>query len=114
MRVLVAVAATIGLLATAAMAASSPNTGTVVLVTHDSFAISKQVKAAFEKQSGLKLRILQTGDAGAALNRALLTAGKPEGDAFFGVDNNLLTRALDDDLLVPYRSAALGKIDTQF
>ena len=39
----------------------------VVLVTHDSFAISKPVRRAFERESGLRLRILQTGDAGAAL-----------------------------------------------
>ena len=45
----------------------------VVLVTHDSFAIPKQVKAAFERESGLKLRILQGGDAGEAVNRALLS-----------------------------------------
>ena len=82
-----------------------------MLVTHDSFAISKPVKAAFERQTGLKLRILQTGDAGAALNRALLTAGKPEGDAFFGVDNNLLTRALDGDLLDPYTPSRTDAID---
>ncbi len=86
----------------------------VVLVTHDSFAISKTVKAAFEHETGLRLRILQTGDAGAALNRALLTAGKPEGDVFFGIDNNLLTRALDGDLLVPYRSPALGTVDPRY
>ena len=86
----------------------------VVLVTHDSFAISKTVKTAFEHETGLKLRILQTGDAGAALNRALLTAGKPEGDVFFGVDNNLLTRALAGNLLVPYRSPALGAIDPHY
>jgi thiamine transport system substrate-binding protein len=114
MRVLAALAATIGLLAGAAVAVASPKGGTVVLVTHDSFAISKQVKAAFEQQSGLKLRILQTGDAGAALNRALLTAGKPEGDALFGVDNNLLTRALDGDLLTSYRSPALARVDRRF
>ena len=56
----------------------------VVLVTHDSFAIPKQVKAAFERESGLKLRILQGGDAGEMLNRALLTKGNPQGDAIFG------------------------------
>jgi thiamine transport system substrate-binding protein len=114
MRVLAAIAATVAMFAAAAVATGSPSGGTVVLVTHDSFAISKAVKAAFERQSGLKLRILQTGDAGAALNRALLTAGKPEGDAFFGVDNNLLTRALDGDLLVPYRSPDAAKVDPGF
>ena len=30
------------------------------------------------------------GDAGEALNKALLTAGNPQGDVFFGVDNTLL------------------------
>jgi thiamine transport system substrate-binding protein len=113
MRALAAVAALIGVLTAAAVAAASTRSGDVVLVTHDSFAISKSVKAAFEQESGLKLRILQTGDAGAALNRALLTAGKPEGDAFFGVDNNLLTRALGGNLLVPYRSPALAKVDPE-
>ena len=85
-----------------------------MLVTHDSFAISKPVKAAFERQTGLKLRILQTGDAGEALNRALLTAGKPEGDVFFGVDNNLLTRALSGKLFEPYASSGLAHVDRRY
>ena len=95
-------------------AGSSSGSRDVVLVTHDSFAISKPVKAAFERETGLKLRILQTGDAGAALNRALLTAGKPEGDVFFGIDNNLLTRALAGNLLVPYLPPALSTVDTRY
>ncbi len=82
----------------------------VVLVTHDSFVVSKPVRAAFERETGFRLRILQTGDAGAALNRALLTKGNPEGDVFFGLDNNLLSRALAEDLFQPYESAALGSV----
>ena len=49
----------------------------VVLVTHDSFVIPKAVKDAFEQESGLQLKILQGGDAGEAVNRALLTKGNP-------------------------------------
>ena len=64
----------------------------VVLVTHDSFAISPSVKRAFEQESGLRLRILKAGDAGEVVTRALLTAGNPEGDVLFGVDNNLVER----------------------
>lgn len=86
----------------------------VVLVTHDSFAISKPVQRAFERESGLKLRILQSGDAGEALNRALLTKGDPEGDVFFGVDNNLLTRALDEDLFEPYEAKGLELVDPRY
>ena len=81
----------------------------VVLVTHDSFAISKPVKAAFEHESGLKLKILQAGDAGEVVNRALLTKGNPEGDVLFGVDNNLLSRALDDGLFEPYEPPGLDR-----
>ncbi len=81
--------------------------GQVVLVTHDSFAISPAVKRSFEETTGLKLRILKTGDAGVTLNRALLTAGNPQGDVIFGLDDNLLSRALDGDLLDAYRSPEL-------
>jgi thiamine transport system substrate-binding protein len=86
----------------------------VVLVTHDSFAVSKPVRRAFERQSGLRLRILQSGDAGEALNKALLTAGNPQGDVFFGVDNNLLTRALDEDLFDSYTSPELAYVPREF
>ena len=86
----------------------------VVLVTHDSFAVSKPVKAAFERQTGLKLRILETGDAGIALNRALLTKGNPEGDVFFGLDNNLLSRALDEGLFEPYAPKALAAVPDRY
>ncbi len=82
----------------------------VVLVTHDSFVVSKPVRAAFEEETGLRLRILQTGDAGVALNRALLTKGNPEGDVFFGLDNNLLSRALEEDLFEPYAAAGLDAV----
>ncbi len=86
----------------------------VVLVTHDSFAISKDVKAAFEQESGLKLTILQSGDAGEALNKALLTAGNPQGDVFFGVDNNLLSRALHNDVFTPYDPPALAGVPAEY
>ena len=78
-----------------------------MLVTHDSFAISKEVKAAFEEESGLTLRILQGGDANETLNRALLTAGDPQGDVIFGIDDSVLSRALDGDLLEEYASDEL-------
>lgn len=83
----------------------------IVLVTHDSFAISEGVKRAFEDESGLKLRILKAGDAGEIVTRALLTAGNPEGDVLFGVDNNLLQRALDGDVFEPYESPELDSVD---
>ncbi len=86
----------------------------VVLVTHDSFAISKEVKAAFEKESGLTLRILQGGDANEMLNRALLTAGDPQGDVVFGIDDSVLSRALEGDLLDTYVSDELDNVEPKY
>ena len=85
----------------------------VVLVTHDSFAISPAVKKAFEEESGLELKILKAGDAGELVTRALLAAGKPEGDVLFGVDNNLLARANAGDVFEPYTSPELASVDPQ-
>lgn len=76
--------------------------GTVVLVTHDSFAIGKPLKAAFEEESGLTLEIRQPGDAGTLTNQLVLTKDSPLGDAVFGIDNAFAERALRADILEPY------------
>jgi thiamine transport system substrate-binding protein len=86
----------------------------VVLVTHDSFAVSDGVKEAFERESGLTLRILQSGDASEMLTKALLTAGNPQGDVLFGVDDNLLSRALDGELFDEYESPGLADVDERY
>jgi len=103
--------------ATAALAAAgcggSDQPNDVVLVTHDSFAISPAVKTAFEEESGLELKILKAGDAGELVTRALLAAGKPEGDVLFGVDNNLLARADAGDVFEPYTSPELSSVDPE-
>ncbi|HSI97907.1 MAG TPA: thiamine ABC transporter substrate-binding protein [Gaiellaceae bacterium] len=86
----------------------------VVLVTHDSFAVSDEVRSAFEEETGLTLRILQAGDAGEIVTKALLTAGNPEGDVLFGVDSNLVARALDGDVFEPYESPGLEHVDGRY
>jgi thiamine transport system substrate-binding protein len=93
-------------------AASEPTT--ITLVTHDSFAVSKSVLAGFTKQTGIKVRILQSGDAGSALNQAILTKDHPLGDVFFGVDNTFLTRALDADVFARYAPAALSEVPVEY
>jgi thiamine transport system substrate-binding protein len=101
------------LVATALAACSSGGGGdtkTVTLVTHDSFAASKSVLAAFTKQTGYKVRVLKNGDAGAALNQVVLTKDAPLGDAFYGVDNTFLTRALDEKVFDVYRPKALAAV----
>jgi len=104
--------ATAGLVA--APAASAASSTTITLVTHDSFAVSKPVLAAFTKQTGITVKILQAGDAGAALNQVILTKSNPIGDVFFGVDNTLLSRALDQGVFTKYAPAALSTVPNEY
>jgi thiamine transport system substrate-binding protein len=81
---------------------SGSDSKTVTLVSHDSWAVSKNVLKDFEKQSGYTVKVLKDGDAGQAVNKAILTKDNPQGDVFFGVDNTLLSRALDNGLFQSY------------
>ncbi len=71
---------------------------TVTLLTHDFFAASKDVLAAFTQQTGIKVRVVKSGDAGTMVNQAILTKDHPVGDALFGIDNTFLTRGVDAGL----------------
>jgi thiamine transport system substrate-binding protein len=83
---------------------------TLTLMTHDSFNISTELAAAFERENGVKLRFLKSGDAGAALVQAILAKDNPLADVFFGVDNTFYSRAIAADIFVPYASPLLAKI----
>ena len=83
---------------------------TVTLVSHDSFNASDAVLKAFTKETGYEVKVLKSGDAGAALNQEILTKGSPRGDVFFGVDNTLLSRALDSGLFTPYEAKGIDRV----
>jgi thiamine transport system substrate-binding protein len=83
---------------------------TVRLMTHDSFDISEDVLNAFESQHSARVEILKAGDAGVVLNQAILSKDNPLADVLYGVDNTLLSRALEADILVAYESPALEEI----
>jgi thiamine transport system substrate-binding protein len=97
-----------------ARAAQAPEPTVITLMTHDSFAASEKVLAEFEKANNAKIKVLPAGDAGAALNQAILSKNNPLGDVFFGVDNTFLSRALKADIFEPYDSPALADVPSQF
>ncbi|MFC4783200.1 thiamine ABC transporter substrate-binding protein [Nocardioides sp. MAHUQ-72] len=74
----------------------------VVLVTHDSFVLPKELKKKFEQESGYDLVVRASGDAGQLTNRLVLTKDDPIGDVAFGVDNTFASRALDAGVFAPY------------
>ncbi len=95
-----------------AATASEPTTLTVM--THDSFAASDSVIAAFEQANNVKLVFVKSGDAGAALNRAILTKDSPQADVFYGIDNTFLSRGIEEGIFEPYQSPLLDKIPAEF
>ncbi len=86
------------------------NQPVVTLMAHDSFAVSKDLLESFEKQYKVTLKILKTGDAGLAVNQAILSKSNPLADVFYGVDNTFMSRALTADIFETYASPKLSKI----
>lgn len=102
----------VALLVSAAPLGAQDNVLTVVV--HDSFAVSEDVLAAFEAETGITVEILRGGDAGVMVNQSILSKDNPLGDVLYGVDNNFLSRALDNDLFVPYESPLLADVPDEF
>ena len=84
------------------------------VMTHDSFSVSEELIAQFEKENNVKVNFLLSGDTGAALNRAILTKESPQADVFFGVDNTFVSRALKEGIFEPYKSPKLEFIADEF
>lgn len=82
----------------------------LVIMTHDSFDVSKEVIEEFELSNNAKLTIYKAGDAGEVLVRAILEKGNPSADLLYGIDNTYLTRALNENLFLPYKSALLSNV----
>lgn len=84
--------------------------GTLTLITHQSFAVSDGILELFEAEQGVTVEVLRSDDAGAMVNQAILTRDNPLGDVVFGIDNTFLSRALDEGILQPYESSLLGSV----
>ncbi len=112
MRRFLAIAA-LSLVAAACTTQESTPAGPLVLLTHDSFVLSDSVLAQFTEQTGIEVEIVTAGDAGEVVNRAVLTSGNPDADVLFGVDNTLLSRAVDAEVFEPYAAAGLADVPKQ-
>ena len=105
-----------------AVEAASPEVGdeadasgtTVTLLTHDSFYVSPETFEAFTSETGIEVEQLASGDAGALVAQACLTAGEPLGDVLFGIDNTFLQRGLDCGMFEPYASPNLADVPDHF
>ena len=93
-------AAAVAVISSLALAGCAPSSDpkSVVLVTHDSFVISDELKQEFEAESGYELKLVKAGDTGSMTNKLILTKDQPIGDAIFGIDNTLLDLAAENAL----------------
>jgi thiamine transport system substrate-binding protein len=82
----------------------------LTVMGHDSTVVPEEVLAEFEERYGARVSILLAGDAGTALNRAILAQGNPLADVLYGVDNAFLSRALQEGVFERYEPPALANI----
>jgi thiamine transport system substrate-binding protein len=91
---------------TPATAASPADAASITLVAYDSFPESgtslNDALDAFTDETGIEVELLIAGDAGTMLSKAVLTAGNPEGDVVWGIDNTFLSRAIAEDVFEPH------------
>jgi thiamine transport system substrate-binding protein len=99
---------------TVATGAAQAGEPTLYVMTHDSFAASKDVIQSFEQANHAKVQFIASGDAGTALNKAILSKNNPIADVFYGVDNTFLSRALQEGIFEPYNSPLLKDIPDEY
>ena len=75
---------------------------TIKLLAYDAFTPEPEIFTSFTKETGIDVIVSLGGDTGTLVSKALLTAGTPEADVLWGVDNTLISRAIDGKLFDSY------------
>ncbi|HEY5664228.1 MAG TPA: thiamine ABC transporter substrate-binding protein [Ilumatobacter sp.] len=94
--------------------------GRVTLVAYDSFPAPDPANpihvalAEFTAETGIAVDVLIAGDTGTMVAKAVLTAGNPEGDVLWGVDNTFLSRTLAAGVFEPYTAAGVAELPDRF
>ncbi|CAM00313.1 thiamine transport system substrate-binding protein [Saccharopolyspora erythraea NRRL 2338] len=77
---------------------------TVTLVAHDSFVADEKLLAKFQETTGIRINVLNSGDAGELTNKLVLSKASPIGDVAYGVDSTFASRALREGVFEPHRA----------
>ncbi len=106
------------LVATAALAisaCSSDEPDSLRLLAYESFPDDPEGPIAvaldeFTEETGIEVEVVIAGDTGTMVSAAALTAGNPEADVIWGIDNTFLSRAIDAEVFEPYEAEGLDAI----
>lgn len=69
------------------------------------------ISEAFTEETGIRLLMHAPGDAVTVLNQLILEKNAPQADVVVGLDNSLLSRALEEKILIPYQAKGIASID---
>jgi thiamine transport system substrate-binding protein len=90
--------------------ATAPAPTEVVLVAYDAFTPEEGIFDDFTRNTGVTVKVVTAGDTGTMVSKAILTAGTPEGDVMWGIDNTFLSRAQKANVLTNYTPVDEGDI----
>ena len=86
---------------------SSEKENKVVVYAYDSFCSEwgpgPQLEKLFEEKTGYDLEILSVGDGAQVLAKAAFEKDDPQSDVLVGIDNQLYKKALNLEILSPYK-----------
>jgi thiamine transport system substrate-binding protein len=110
-------ALSLGILLAGTTTGCSNNVDELTLVTYSSFPATdtdlNDALAEFTDDTGITVNILNAGDTGTMVTKAVLASGNPEGDVMWGIDNTLLSRATAADVFEAYVADAASTFDAQ-
>lgn len=82
----------------------------VILMAYDAFTPEKGIFDDFTASTGAQVKVMTAGDTGTMVSKAILTSGNPEADVMWGIDNTLLSRAQNAELLDSYEPVDEGDV----
>ena len=82
----------------------------VTLLAYDAFTPPEGIFDEFTKATGAKVKVVTGGDSGAVITKAILTAGNPEGDVLWGIDNTTLQKVQAKKVLNTYTPVDYGDV----
>ena len=84
----------------------SARDGEVVIYTYDSFSgewgAGPEIARLFEEKTGIKVTYADCGDSVQILSKAILEKNEPYADILLGLDNNLIQKVREADVLENY------------
>jgi len=101
-------------------ACTTTTDSSITLVAHDSFAISDELIAEYNKSAGTEITIVRAGDVGEMTGKLVLSKDAPIGDVVYGIDNTFASviednNVLGDNKLVPINFADICfNVDIQY